>query len=101
MSKAELAREARVGRHTLAAIEKGEGFQRKTLAKIERALVRLEQEIGVNVAPLRSDDDDLVTMEVELPDGRTARVISKGTASPERLAAQVAALLEQMSRGQE
>jgi transcriptional regulator with XRE-family HTH domain len=94
--QAELAREARVSRTTLRAIEGGEGFQRSTLAKIERTLDELEHEAGLDVPP-RRDEEDLLTIEVQLPDGRLARVITKGTAPPERVADQVAAILRKIS----
>src|SRR5689334_10955415 len=52
MDKSQLAREAGVSRETLAAIERGEGFRRSTLTKIEHALDEAEKEAGLEAAPL-------------------------------------------------
>lgn len=97
MTKVELAREAHVARTTLNALERGEGVQRSTLTKIERALDRLEEEMGVSAPPVPDDSLDLVTLEVQLPDGRIVRVVTKSTADAGRVAEQVAALLQRMS----
>lgn len=96
MTKVELAREAKVARTTLNALERGEGVQRSTLTKIERALDRLEEEAGIG-APPPTAVADLVTLEVQLPDGRIVRVVTNSSADANRVAEQVAALLQKMS----
>lgn len=101
ISKAELAREANVGRHTLSAIEKGEGFRRSSLTKLERALDSLETEAGFDAPDAAGGDEDLMTVEVQLPDGRTARVITKASSPPGRAADEVAALLQRMAESDE
>lgn len=97
ISKSELAREAGVSRTTLNAVEAGEGFQRSTYVKIEKTLRDLEHEVGMDAPPPPGKDEGTVTVEVELPDGRTVRVITKGPASADLIADQVAALLQKMS----
>lgn len=96
MKKAELAREAKISRTTLGALEGGEGFQRSTLAKVERVLQRLEEEAGIDAPPLPDKDADLVTVEVQLQDGRIIRVVTKSSVNAERVAEQVVALLQRM-----
>ena len=54
----ELAAEAGVNRDTVAAIEKGKGFRRASLAAIESALDRLETEVGLNAPPREPDQPD-------------------------------------------
>jgi DNA-binding XRE family transcriptional regulator len=95
MPKAALAREAGVSRTTLRAILSGEGSHRSTMAKVKRALDRLEREVGMDVAPLPNHDQGLMSIEVELPGGRTAKVTVKAGADPERVAQQVRALMRQ------
>ena len=51
----ELADEAGVNRETVSAIEKGKGFRRASLTKIENALDRLETEAGLNAPPRESE----------------------------------------------
>lgn len=97
MTKVELAREAHVARTTLNALERGEGVQRSTLTKIERALDRLEEEMGIGAPPPAGETSDLVTLEVQLPDGRIVRAVTKSTADAALVAEQVAALLQRMS----
>lgn len=99
MSKAELAREAGVSRTTLAAVERDEGIQRSTLTKVERALAGLEEEAGIGAPPAPDAEAREYTFELEMPDGRIARVITKGTAPPERVAEQLQAILRRMSEG--
>lgn len=67
MDKKELATEAGVNRNTLAAIESGESFNRTSLAKIERALERLELEAGLDTPTARvpPEGQDLVEFRVE------------------------------------
>lgn len=96
MTKVDLAREARVARTTLNALERGEGVQRSTLTKIERALERLEEEMGIHVPPV-AEEKELVTLEVQLPDGRIVRVVTNSSADAGRVAEQVAALLQKMA----
>lgn len=98
ISKAELAREAKVSRTTMNAMEAGEGFQRSTLTKVERALARFEREAGFEPPPQPAADEDVKVVEVELPDGRKARVTVKVSADPAEVTAQLAAILEWMSQ---
>lgn len=66
MDKKELATEAGVNRNTLAAIESGESFNRTSLAKIERALERLELEAGLDAPAAQAPtEQDLVEFRVE------------------------------------
>jgi len=51
IDKLHLAKEAGVSRETLAAVERGEGFRRSTLTKIERVLTALEEEAGFGTSP--------------------------------------------------
>lgn len=96
ISKVDLAKEAGVSRHTLAAVERGEGHTRSTMSRIERALGALEEEAGIHIVP--SPPESLVTVEVELPDGRTARVIIQSGADADEVASQVAAIVQKMGR---
>ena len=57
MDKIDLAKEAGVSRDTLAAIEAGEGFRRSSLTKIEKALDRLEEEVGIDAPPPRTTEE--------------------------------------------
>lgn len=70
MSGSELARQARVHRNTVAAIEEDIGGRDKLLA-VEATLDRIEEESGI-------DTPDLVTNTITLPDG--TRVVFAGTA---------------------
>jgi len=98
MTKVELAEEAGVSRHTVAAIEKGEGFTRSSLTKIMRALDSVEEEAGMNAPPpAPAPGDDRLDIAVELPDGRIVRVTTSGGAPADRIAEQVAAILAKMS----
>ncbi|HET6916646.1 MAG TPA: helix-turn-helix transcriptional regulator [Acidimicrobiales bacterium] len=67
LDKKELAEEAEVHRNTLSALENGESFNRSTLAKLERALDRLELEAGINAPPVETDESDqhIVKFRVE------------------------------------
>lgn len=96
-TKAELAREAGVSRTTVNAIESGEGFQRSTYGKLERALSAMEEEAGMNAPPPPPAEEDRLQIEVELPDGRKVRVTTRGSASAEQVAEQVAAILARMA----
>lgn len=98
VTKAELAREAGVSRTTLTDIEAGKGFQRSTFVRIDRALRKLEEEYGHNAPPppQPSAQENRIAFEVELPDGRIARIVTRGDAPPEETAAQVALLLERL-----
>lgn len=55
MDKLHLAEQAGVSRETLAAIEKGQGFRRSSLTKIEKVLRELEQEAGLPDIPQASE----------------------------------------------
>lgn len=47
LNKVELAKESGVHRDTITDIEAGKGFQAATMAKLDEALTRLEQEAGI------------------------------------------------------
>lgn len=47
LNKVELAKESGVHRDTITDIEAGKGFQAATMAKLDEALTRLEQEAGL------------------------------------------------------
>lgn len=98
MTKVDLAEEAGVSRHTVAAIERGEGFTRSSLTKIMRALDAVEVEQGKDAPPPGPLPDDLITVEVQLKDGRIARVIAKSSAQPDRIVADVVARMERLER---
>lgn len=70
MSAAELARQARVHRNTVTAIEKDDGGRDK-LAAVQATLGRLEEEVGM-------DTPDIVTNRITLPDG--TQVVFAGSA---------------------
>lgn len=67
MDKKALAAESGVNRNTLAALEEGDSFNRTTLAKVERALSRLEDEAGIDapVARAKAGDEDIIEFRVE------------------------------------
>lgn len=67
MDKKQLAEESGVNRNTIAAIEKGESFNRTTLAKIERTLDTLELESGIDAPPaqIAANEQDLVEFRIE------------------------------------
>lgn len=78
--RAELAEKAGVHRNTLAKLELGDASVTPvTVQKVRKALDRLEHMHGSD-AP----DEVINTIEVTLPDGRTARVTFTG--SPEGVA---------------
>jgi transcriptional regulator with XRE-family HTH domain len=58
MDKKSLAEESGVHRNTLSAIEEGESFNRTSLARIERALERLELEAGID-APAKESPGEV------------------------------------------
>ena len=95
MPKAALAREAGVSRGTLRAILSGEGSHRSTMAKVKRALDRIEHEVGMDIPPQASGDQETMTIEVPLANGKTARVTVPMGADPEKVTAQVRALMRQ------
>lgn len=67
MDKKQLAEESKVNRNTIAAIERGESFNRTTLAKIERTLDALELEAGIDAPPVQATvrEQDLVEFRIE------------------------------------
>lgn len=88
--KVDLADAAQVSRNTIAAIERGDSFNRTTLAKIQRALDEAEAEAGINAPAAKSTEEGLVEFEV---DG--SRVIVRGpVANADELAAMVADLIK-------
>lgn len=79
MDKQDLANEAGVNRNTLAAIERGDSFNRTTLAKIERALDRLEEEAGINApAPAAESNPMGDLIEFDISGDFGVHVIVKG-----------------------
>ena len=103
MDKVTLAELADVSRDTLAAIERGEGFRRSSLTKIETALERAEEEAGIDTPPVRRETtgEDLVEFRVEGVLG-VASVVVKGPVRDMReLEASIARILSQVQRGDE
>lgn len=102
MDKVELAAAAKVSRDTLAAVERGEGYRRSTLTKIEAALERAEEEAGIDTPPVASasTDQDVVEFRVEGVLG-VASVVVKGPVRDMReLEASIARILSQVQRGE-
>lgn len=99
--KAALAREAGVSRTTLRAILSGEGSHRSTMAKVKRALDRIEHEVGMDVEELPNHNQQQMTIEVPLADGRMAKVTVPVGADPHRVTAQVRALMQQFEANQD
>jgi len=98
MPKAALAREAGVSRGTLRAILSGQGSHRSTMAKVKRALDRIEHEVGMDLPS--QVGSDMMTIEVPLANGKTARVTVPAGMDPDRVAAQVRALMRQAEEQQ-
>ena len=78
MDKQDLANEAGVNRNTLAAIERGDSFNRTTLAKIERALDQLEQEAGINAPPPPESSPGSDLIEFDISGDFGVHVVVKG-----------------------
>lgn len=83
ISDSALARESGVNRDTVAAIKGGMGFRRSSLAKIEDALERLEQEAGMEHPP---PEGELVEFVIQVPGEPDATVIVRGTGAEEAVA---------------
>lgn len=101
MEKKELAEEAGVNRNTLAAIERGESFNRTSLAKIERALSSLEQEVGLvgTTAPAAAaKEPDLIEFDITGDFG--VHLVVKGpVADAEILKRQVVDIIREIRKG--
>lgn len=78
MDKQDLANEAGVNRNTVAAIERGDSFNRTTLAKIERALDQLEQEAGINAPPPAAAEASSDLIEYDISGDFGVHVVVKG-----------------------
>lgn len=83
MSQAELAREAGVNRDTVAAIERGQGFRRSSLTKIEKALDAIEEESGIHTPPPVPQP---VEFEVRIEGEPAITVIARGPGAEEEIA---------------
>lgn len=95
IGKKELAEEAGVSRDTLAAIEDGRNFRRASLTRIERALSKLEEEVGFSAPPpTPGAADDLIEFRVEGVYGARA-IIVKG---PVRDIAELEASVDRIMR---
>ena len=102
MSVSALAREAKVDRGRLAALEAGDGSVREsTIGAIHAALDRLEHEIGMDVsgsAVGTDPEDDLVEFTIEGNFG--VRAVVKGPIRDmDKLQAAVARLVQEMKNG--
>lgn len=81
----ELAREAKMDRGTIAAIKRGQGFRRSSLAKLERTLDALEHETGLDPLPEQAAEQ-MVEVEVRIAGQPDATVILRGPDAEERAA---------------
>lgn len=103
IDKRSLAEQAGINRNTLASIENGESFGRRSLAKIDRVLDQLEREAGIDAppaAPAESSRCDFIEFEVLGDFG--PRVIVRGPAADaETLEASVIRLIQQMQTGRD
>lgn len=99
MDKKALATEAQVNRNTLTAIEAGESFNRTTLAKIERALNRLEEEAGIDAPPpvwAAPDPEKVVEFRVEGVMGVQSIVVKGPVSDIKELEGSIARILRQV-----
>lgn len=101
VDKQELAKEARVNRNTLAALERGDSFNRTTLAKVERALDALELEAGIHAPPVQAvaDEQDLVEFRVEGVMGVRAVVVKGPVRDVREFEGSIARILRQVQSG--
>lgn len=83
MSQAELAREAGINRDTVAAIERGQGFRRSSLTKLEKALDAVEEEVGIDVPP--RPKESLVEFEVRIAGEPEITVIARGEGAQDEI----------------
>jgi transcriptional regulator with XRE-family HTH domain len=82
ISDSELARESGVNRDTIAAIKRGQGFRRSSLAKLEAKLSELETEAGIGAPP---PPDEVVEVTLDFPDGSRATFVLRGPDAEERM----------------
>lgn len=103
IDKSSLAREARVNRNTLTAIEGGESFNRTTLAKIEKALDALELEAGIDTPPAQvaANEQDIVEFRVEGVMGVQAVVVRGPVKDVREFEGSIARILRQVAQGTE
>lgn len=78
LNKSDLAREAGVHRDTVTDLEAGKGFQAATLAKVDEALARLEEEAGLTATPRQSNP---AVVEFEVSGDFGVRVVVRGPIS--------------------
>lgn len=78
----QLARESGVDRGTIAAIKRGQGFRRSSLAKIEKTLDALEHEAGFDAPPA----EEHVEFEVQIPGDVNATVVVRGPGAEQAVA---------------
>ena len=92
MTIQDLAKEAAVSRDTLSDLESGtKDFRRLTLAKVQKALDRIEEEAGIDTPVVESTEEGLIEFEVE-----GDRVIVRGpVTNAVELAAMVARLIRE------
>lgn len=83
MSQSQLAREAGVNRDTVAAIERGQGYRRSSLVKLEKALDAIEEEAGVDAPP--PPKDPLVEFEVHIAGEPEITVVARGEGAREEI----------------
>lgn len=91
-----LAAEAGVNRNTLAAVEAGDSFNRTTLAKLERALTRLEEEAGIDAPAPAVDDARFVQIELEGVYGIARAVVKGPVDDPDAVARAATELMRQL-----
>ena len=101
MSKLELAEQAGISRDTLAAIERGEGFRRSSLTKVERVLDELEEEAGIHApAPAESEGPRLATFDVS-GEGGFHIVVSGPIEDADLLKRQVVDIIQAMRKAEQ
>lgn len=95
LSQEALAQKAHVNRDTIAAIERGQGFRRSSLTKIEKALDDLEHEAGLDVPP-PEPEQQLVEFEVRIEGEPTITVVARGRGAREEIREEIAALVRRL-----
>lgn len=95
---APFAVEAGVSRETLSKVERGAGARDKTLAKIMRALERLEAETGLDVPQAPAADGRIVTFEARGVFGVAEVSVAGPVENAEELAQKFADLITRLAR---
>lgn len=98
LDKKGLAQEAGVNRNTLAAIERGDSFNRSSLAKLERTLDALEKEAGFDAPPAMAaaNEVDLVEFRIEGVLGVQAVVVKGPVKDVRQFEGSIARILRQV-----